>query len=714
MRKRLFRYLPAVVWGGTLLMLSKAYAPLPLKMLLPPVVCMALSVAVTYGYLRGCNRDNWTHRLSESPPWGAILLLSLCLHVYLFSTVTDDVWFYLNGWVAQDGRWLSGAGLIRFGAWILLLTPLLLWRPRWMWLLLLAALVYYQYKSAASFMKHTGGIIYQFDHPAFMMRLYAFRETFPQWIYYNPFWNAGRAAPFILASGISSMGIVLYPFWVLGDILQVYTPVLALTFLVLVPLIAMGSVRLLGGRAVAVAAAGLFGLGVSQTAFKWAIHFGTIGASFAGVFLLPVVALLYRILWGRRPRARHAVLLIGAACLYLVWPPSAVMAIPLLPALLLGTPRLRSRRRLGLLALAAAGVLLFMLPYAWQIIQYADPAGFAEMKTVQAGWWQALTQGWKTLGAHVREAHPLLVFFGVAGIWFWPGRHLRWFAGVLLAGMVLIAGWGEVWKPQFQLARTVIPLLYVAIAPASLWVERLIRSPKTYLAPLKAALCALLILGGDSVYRWHRNRGGAPFRGMDPENHELAHWIRTSVPEGGRVMFAGPTVHGYGRAQVSFLPVLAGREMMACDYYNFSPKRVEYDYPPRAFRANDQTMLEFMELYNVTHVITYRPNWVRYYDGLPEYYERVHTFGVNANKHIWRVRREPAVLLRGQGEVQAGINRLTVIPAPGATDLVLRYHWEDRLTVEPPAVIQPLQVAEHVRFILLQPNGSSRCRIRYR
>ena len=53
----------------------------------------------------------------------------------------------------------------------------------------------------------------------------------------------------------------------------------------------------------------------------------------------------------------------------------------------------------------------------------------------------------------------------------------------------------------------------------------------------------------------------------------------------GSSLFAGETVHGYGGGHVAVLAYLTGRQMMACDYYAFSPDLVEYNYPPREWRA---------------------------------------------------------------------------------------------------------------------------------
>ena len=71
--------------------------------------------------------------------------------------------------------------------------------------------------------------------------------------------------------------------------------------------------------------------------------------------------------------------------------------------------------------------------------------------------------------------------------------------------------------------------------------------------------------------------------------------IQENVPRQGRVLFAGPAVHAYGAGHVAPLPLFTDREMMACDFYHFSPKQVEYVYPPSAYRQTPESVFDFME-----------------------------------------------------------------------------------------------------------------------
>ena len=79
-------------------------------------------------------------------------------------------------------------------------------------------------------------------------------------------------------------------------------------------------------------------------------------------------------------------------------------------------------------------------------------------------------------------------------------------------------------------------------------------------------------------------------RTLPPEMTEFVEWIRADVPEDGRLGFAGRAVHFYGGGNIAYLPVLAGREMMADDYYGFPRGTIEYNYPPRTYRQGSRRL----------------------------------------------------------------------------------------------------------------------------
>jgi hypothetical protein len=301
------------------------------------------------------------------------------------------------------------------------------------------------------------------------------------------------------------------------------------------------------------------------------------------------------------------------------------------------------------------------------------------------GWTGPLVNGFHHLVAHLQEAHPLLLFLGLAGLFALTARSVRrWFAPSLL-GFAFLAGWGPQLKPQLELGRMAIPLMFLAIAPAAIAGARLLRAADRRLAPARAALVALLVLGAWNVVSLYRNQGAAYYRVMPPAIRDFADRLRQEVPPDGRVMFAGATVHHFGHGHVAYLPVLAEREMMAVDYYHFPTTYVFYEYPPPAFLHSREAVLEFIRLYNVTHVVTFHDRWKSFFRDLDGQARELDGFEpVHAS--VFALQRESSRFLQGRGQVAAGFSALEVRLDDPAAEAVLCYNWHDHLSAPAPVV----------------------------
>jgi hypothetical protein len=258
-----------------------------------------------------------------------------------------------------------------------------------------------------------------------------------------------------------------------------------------------------------------------------------------------------------------------------------------------------------------------------------------------------------------------------------------------------------------------IPLFFAAVIPASLWSARLLQSGGTTAAPLRAALLALLALGGWNVSRLYASQGHAPYAVEPAFVRELAGWVKQHTPPGARFLFAGKCVHYYGRGHIAYLPRYAEREMMACDYYAFPPGTVEYNYPPAFFRKPEDRLFPFMELYNVTHIVTYHDNWKEAFRRHPDQFEEAHAFS-DGRAVAFRVLREPEQFLRGSGSARATFNRIDVRLDSPSQVAVLKYNWVDGLSVKAPVELFPFDTGVGIRLIGVRPNGRSEFSIRFR
>lgn len=201
---------------------------------------------------------------------------------------------------------------------------------------------------------------------------------------------------------------------------------------------------------------------------------------------------------------------------------------------------------------------------------------------------------------------------------------------------------------------------------------------------------------------------------MGDEPRAIGRWIADNVPPGARVLFAGPTVHGYGGGHVAYLPVLAGRSMMACDYYHFSPSTHEYEFPPRAFREEPEDVFAFLDLYNIAAVFTYHEHWKKFFRRFPDRFEEAAAFGQEGRRMAFRVRRPPpGPFVVGSGSVEEDTNRLAVVLDDPSAPAVIRWHWADGMTADPPARVYPHDAGRGVRFIAIEPGGASAVRVRW-
>ncbi len=577
-------------------------------------------------------------------------------------------------------------------------------------------LVVFQVLCFHALLSTTGaGALYRDDHPSFIFRLWEFGRTFPSLVNYIPYWNAGVVHFTGVTSGILALGVTFWPLWAWLPVEQVYTWVVGFCYIGLIPWSAFFSLRAMGAGRAAGYLGGLLALGASRQFFLWGLHYGTVGAAMASAFVLPFVACLYRVIVMNRLTWRAALGLIISGCFMGSWAPCAVGgAFALISALLFA--RQWSWRKIVFLSVCALAIGSFFAHSVWALFAQGDellghvmaqPAAAASAETAS----DLFFAGWNRLFANFYEMHPALVFFGLLGVFFLPDkRHAIWLAPVLV-GLLILSGWGETWKPHLQLRRMIVPLAFVAVAPAALILDRLMATRRVGLVWVRTSIVALLTLGGLNTLRIYRNQWPAQYVSMGQQVSEIIAWAQKEVPVDGRVAFAGKIVHFVGRGHVAPLPMLAGREMMSCDYYHFPHGMSEYVFPPRAFCGSNEDVFNYFNLFNVTHVMTYHRNWIAFFRSQPELYEECSEF---QGLFAFKVRRESSLFELGSGRVRSDFNRIEIEFNGPQDEVVLRYAWADGLMADAPAVAYPVERDHGVRLVGVRPNGVERTVIRYR
>jgi len=681
------------------------------------LVCpVAVFLAVVIWKSRAINRnkpDETENALEYSQIAAWSLLVAVVL--YLFSGSVDDPRFYFLRWMPcgeSDYFPIYKYGAVRFGILAAIFIPILiccLSRVS-MWVIVFGILIWAQIWSFNQLWHVTGGRpLYGDAHASFMYRLWVYSQSFPRLIYYDPLWNAGTEASSLVSSGIIPVGTLLLPLWKFLQVDLMYTPVLALAFMVIVPALAGLSVRIAGGGWTAAGCAAVLALGVSQYFFLWFLSIGSVGACFALPFIMLVSACLYRVLWLDGFENSTGILFVFALVMFLAWPPAVTMAL-VFPAVVLFNLRQWSLRKVMFLLLCMISAAVICLPFVVGVLGHVDPPDLLHVDMTSF----SVREGWDRLAGHLRQANPCLVFFGMIGVWFLPQKGVRAVFGVIIAGLAFLAGWGGLWNPHLHLSRAALPLVFVSIIPAALWMEKWLENSTVRMVLVRAMLLSILVLGGFNSTRIYGNKGPAKYVTMSPFVEQFTDWLRKNTPEKGRVLLAGCATNEYWQGRVAFLPVMADREMMAIDHFNSSRSAAGHDYPVSPVDGNEGKLSDFINLYNINYVITCDDDWRKFLSQDRSGYEEIKTFGDSPDKTVFKVNRKPDQFVSGSGRVKAGINELVVTVDNPLEEAVLRYNWEDGLTVEAPAMIKPFDMGGNVRFIAVNPHGKSTIMISYK
>ena len=670
-------------------------------------------------------RQREPDRTRVPPRYGHVMgwVLLGVVTFYLFSGATDDPWFYFVKWVPYGGVGqsykLMKSGIVRFCVLSAIFMPVLIFgRSRVsMFAIVFGMLAWSQMAGFNQFWHVTQGqALYGESHPCFLYNLWTFASAFPRLVYYDPIWNAGSEAFTLVSTGIIPVGTLALPVLKFFPVDMVSTPIIAAILILVVPFIAGLSAKVAGGCWTAIGCASILALGISQYYFLEVLGNGAVGLCFALSFVMLVCACLYRVVWLDGLENRTGLLLVVSAAMFVAWPPAALMGIVFIPALLAGITQW-SARKLAFLVLCGAAVVLLCMPFVAGGFGHVDApciarAGRADSAGSGAG---PLLCGWAGLCGQFRQGSPGLVFFGLLGVWFLPQKGMRAFYGVVIAGLCLLAGWGDLWNPSLHFSMAVLPLFFVAIVPAALWIGSWLESASPGMIVARAAILTVLLLCGLGPARIYGNKGPVHHVTMSHETRQFMEWVRKNSPENGRILLLSGDVADPIRRRMEFMPAMTRREMMDlsnCRDWTNMFAGVESGASP--LLGADKTLLSFATLYNVSRVIVFDDRWCSFLEQFPEQFEKLKTFDGEPEKTVFGVRREPNQFLKGTGTVKAEINELVLHVDNPLEEAVIRYNWENGLHADPPVQLRPCDVSKDVRFIAINPHGKSTFSIHFR
>ncbi len=655
----------------------------------------------------------------SATPWPLIILFLFGV-LYLFSSTAEHKWFCFLNWLPTGRPFLfnlnCGAG--RFVLLILLCWPLALIPLKRSGGFLALLLVATQFVALAALIGLLDGrMLYNDDHPSFMYRLWVISKSFPRMLSYSPAWNGGYVEYAPLTTGANAPGILLWPFWKWLPVAQFYPWGVGITYLVFVPVLAVLSIRIMRFGWVPAVIAGILSLSVSRYFYLWLFNYGTIGADFTCVFILPVAACLYRILIAGAPSVWTGVVLVLSVVFLLFWPVGLLMVLPIALAILVNA-RSWTLRKIGFLA--ASGFALFLL-FLYPLIvilrttdvaqnQWVEPAAAA----VVDPWRVRLASGWDDLRWFTREVHPLILFLGIGGAFAGLDRRFRnWFVPIIV-GFAVLAGWGKYIVPDLPLFRFSIPLFFVALLPAAVFTARILETADARLSVVRAAALALLAMTGWNTIQIYANRGPGGYAAAPAAVLEMADWIRTNTQPADRILLPGGTSHYYGGGHVAFLPVLFQREMLASEYRHDKQVDIRFGSPPDMPPKKLAALERYLELFAPHYALTLDPDWKAFFDANPSRFHKLREFDLgDPPVGVYRVLKPASLFERGGGIIKADVNVLDVKLDDPKAEAVIKYNWIEGLASDD-AEIYPVDMGDGVRFIGIRPRGTRGVKIIFR
>ena len=480
------------------------------------------------------------------------------------------------------------------------------------------------------------------------------------------------------------------------------------------------------------------------TAYWWnslpreMLFYGMVGYSPASYISVLGVTLLYRIaktpsLWSPTPLGW----LILAMIILPLHIQSIVIFLPPVVALLL-TPQNIFRRNLliwtvGAAALAIVANLPWLAPafahrtddVSLAIVEQlplftsVDPFTFLKDYLGPAGYWTFRP-------SFLEKGFRLMLFLlGSWGTWKLLRSENR-VAGVVLASawivLFLLAYFGslipfvEGWQPlRFKVPFDLFLVLAATYAVVD-WLVHRTASP-SYLAPALLACGAMTLLFNlVTTESLGKMRLRTEIR---PELAAIVEWINKETPTEARVLFeesGDETGFVYdGMYLSSFIPHWTGRELIGgpINLYNDRHDFAEFHSGKLLKRDiqtfSDDEIRKYFRLYNIGAVVAFHPASIQRLQSVPGLISLDRRVGPI---HLMKVNQPLTWFLQGEGRVKAGLDRLELSEIKGK-EIVLKYHWTEGLSANPPAKIVPVEIYDDpIPFIkIIEPPAALTLRI---
>jgi hypothetical protein len=275
------------------------------------------------------------------------------------------------------------------------------------------------------------------------------------------------------------------------------------------------------------------------------------------------------------------------------------------------------------------------------------------------------------------NSNPLLIFMVLPGI-FLLRRRTR--ITYIITGLWLLFLGGAVVtvKPQLELDRMLIVLVFISSIPAAVAIyevmRRALEKPAFFNTTMAALLGGFLFASPLSVAAILNNRTLEQFRFKSPTYEGLAEAIKTKTPADGRVIFSGFIMHELSNGHVAPLALEAERPLIASSYQH--DKWWYTDVIPVEYLKKGHTgMKEYFDLYNVKGVIAHEPKLKKLFLSNPSDYELIWKGGHNDRFMLFlRKNYHGDYFLEGTGEILSQETNCVVLKLH-TPDAVLKFTY---------------------------------------
>jgi len=239
-------------------------------------------------------------------------------------------------------------------------------------------------------------------------------------------------------------------------------------------------------------------------------------------------------------------------------------------------------------------------------------------------------------------------------------------------------------------------------------------------AVLIALLISTPVFALLSSRSWYRHTVSTTFT---PEVDELIAALKRTTGPSGRLMIEDGPAWNYGDSFIpAIIPQLTGVEQIGGPYpwafikHNFTNFHMCTAMERALPEMGEKKLMKYVALYNIRWILTSTPDCREFFEG------------ILARAPVWSSRHFSLWELEAGGwspaergiAVKASYDRISVRLHPDEEGrlperVVLPYHWDPGLHVDPPAVISRQQLMEDpVPFIILEPHGETEILIEYK